>query len=88
MEAKNQSDVLNIWNLSVSYAKQPVLWDLTLQVPQGKIVGVIGPNGAGKSTMFNLLTSLIPKTSGYIEIFDRELNRNEPEIFKNVGICP
>ncbi len=38
--------------------------------------------------MFNLLTSLIPKTSGYIEIFDRELNRNEPEIFKNVGICP
>jgi manganese/zinc/iron transport system ATP- binding protein len=73
MEAKNQSDVLNIWNLSVSYAKQPVLWDLTLQVPQGKIVGVIGPNGAGKSTFIKAIMGLIPTDHGLIEIFGKPL---------------
>lgn len=38
--------------------------------------------------MFNTLTTYIPKSSGNIKIMDKELSRNEPEIFKNVGICP
>lgn len=38
--------------------------------------------------MFNILTSLIPRTSGSVKIFDTEVNRNEAEMFMNVGICP
>lgn len=57
-------------------------------VKKEQILGLLGPNGAGKSTMFNVLTSLIPKTTGSVKIYDKEVNRTEAEIFMNVGICP
>lgn len=43
--------------------------DLSFSVAAGEIVGLIGPNGAGKSTMFNLMTGVLPLTSGTI-LFD------------------
>ena len=61
---------------------------MTFGIQEKQIFGLLGPNGAGKSTMFNILTSLISKSSGSVRIFEREVNRNEAEIFMNVGICP
>ncbi len=43
--------------------------DMQFQVGAGQIVGLIGPNGAGKSTMFNLVTGVLPLTSGAIRFF-------------------
>jgi branched-chain amino acid transport system permease protein len=40
--------------------------DVSFDVKAGEIVGLIGPNGAGKSTTFNLVTGLLPLTSGEI----------------------
>lgn len=40
--------------------------DMSFSVGAGQIVGLIGPNGAGKSTMFNLVTGVLPLTSGAI----------------------
>jgi branched-chain amino acid transport system permease protein len=40
--------------------------DVTFQVRAGEIVGLIGPNGAGKSTTFNLVTGVLPATSGEV----------------------
>jgi branched-chain amino acid transport system permease protein len=40
--------------------------DMEFAVHSGEIVGLIGPNGAGKSTMFNLVTGVLPVTSGEI----------------------
>lgn len=40
--------------------------DMEFNVKAGEIVGLIGPNGAGKSTMFNLVTGVLPVTSGEI----------------------
>jgi branched-chain amino acid transport system permease protein len=41
--------------------------DMVFEVRAGETVGLIGPNGAGKSTMFNLVTGVLPLTSGRIE---------------------
>src|SRR5450830_689161 len=41
--------------------------DVTFSVKAGEIVGLIGPNGAGKSTTFNLLTGVLPATSGRVD---------------------
>jgi len=40
--------------------------DISFEVKAGEIIGLIGPNGAGKSTMFNLVTGVLPTTSGDI----------------------
>ncbi|MEC4723495.1 branched-chain amino acid ABC transporter ATP-binding protein/permease [Noviherbaspirillum sp. CPCC 100848] len=40
--------------------------DISFEVKAGEIIGLIGPNGAGKSTMFNLVTGVLPTTSGEI----------------------
>jgi branched-chain amino acid transport system permease protein len=40
--------------------------DLAFDVKAGEIMGLIGPNGAGKSTMFNLVTGVLPVTSGEV----------------------
>lgn len=43
--------------------------DMQFTVSAGQIVGLIGPNGAGKSTMFNLVTGVLPLTSGTIRFY-------------------
>ena len=39
---------LEIHDVTVAFDRKPVLWNIDLQIPQGKLVGIIGPNGAGK----------------------------------------
>ena len=45
------------------------LRDISLEVPQGKIVGILGRNGAGKSTLLRLLGHVYAPTRGRIEVF-------------------
>jgi len=54
--------------LNINYGKTPILWDLTFQIPEGRLVGIIGPNGAGKSTLLKAALGLIKPLSGKISI--------------------
>lgn len=45
--------------------------DMQFSVSAGQIVGLIGPNGAGKSTMFNLVTGVLPLTSGAVRFYNQ-----------------
>ncbi len=66
--------ILEIHDLTVSYDQNPVLWNVDLSLPGGKLVGILGPNGAGKSTLIKAIMGLIIPTSGYVKIFDKPLN--------------
>ncbi|MEH7742256.1 MULTISPECIES: manganese ABC transporter ATP-binding protein MntB [Bacillus] len=59
-------------NVTVAYHKKPVLQDISLQVPEGKLIGIIGPNGAGKSTLIKTILGLVPRASGDISIYGKE----------------
>lgn len=66
---------LEVHDLTVSFDKKPVLWNVDLTIPQGKLVGIVGPNGAGKSTLIKAAMGLLPLSSGYVKIFDRPIQQ-------------
>lgn len=66
---------IHIHDMTVAYHKKPVLWDVDLAVPEGKLVGIVGPNGAGKSTMIKAIMDLVPKASGWVRIYGRPYAR-------------
>lgn len=70
----HELDALEVHQMTVNYDKTPVLWDLSLQIPSGKLVGIIGPNGAGKSTFIKAVLGLIKPISGKVEFFGQSLN--------------
>lgn len=61
--------------------------DVSLEVPEGQIVGLIGPNGAGKTTLFNLICRLYRPDRGRIEFQGRDLLRVPPHGVPRVGIA-
>lgn len=62
---------LAVHDLTVAYHRKPVLWDIDLDIPKGKLVGIVGPNGAGKSTLIKACLDLVPKASGEVGIFGK-----------------
>lgn len=58
-----------VHDLSVAYRDKPVLWDIDLEIPAGKLVAVIGPNGAGKTTLIKSILGLVPTAAGTVRIF-------------------
>ena len=58
-------------HLSKSYT-EPVIDELCLSLPAGKIVGLLGPNGSGKTTLIKMAAGLLRPTSGAIRILGRE----------------
>ena len=62
---------LEIHDMTVAYHRRPVLWDIDLQTPEGKLVGIVGPNGAGKTTFIKAVLGLAPLASGKVEIYGK-----------------
>jgi branched-chain amino acid transport system ATP-binding protein len=61
--------------------------DFDLSLPKGSLQGLIGPNGAGKTTAFNLITGIIPLTSGSIEFEGERIDGLEPYEVTRLGIA-
>jgi manganese/zinc/iron transport system ATP- binding protein len=70
-----ENPIVELHDLTVSYQKKPVLWDIDLTLPAGAIIGIIGPNGAGKSTLIKAIMGLLELSSGYVKLFDKELDQ-------------
>src|SRR5688572_15149399 len=66
--------VLEVHDVTVAFDRKPVLWNIDLTLPQGKLVGIIGPNGAGKSTLIKAVMGILPLSSGYVKLFDQEID--------------
>lgn len=63
------SNIVTAKGLSKSYDKlHPVLHNLSLELPSGKIIGMLGPNGCGKTTFMKILAGLIGDYEGQVLI--------------------
>ena len=66
---------VEIHDLTVSYDKKPVLWNIDAVLPEGQLIGVLGPNGAGKSTLIKAALELLPADAGWVRFFGEPLAR-------------
>ncbi len=64
-------DLIEVTDLTVTYDRKPVVWDLHFEVPKGVLAAIIGPNGAGKSTLIKAMLGLVHVNSGKIRFFGK-----------------
>lgn len=60
--------------------------DISFTLRAGEIMGLIGPNGAGKSTTFNLISGVLPTTSGTISFLGKRLDKLLPRDIAKLGV--
>lgn len=63
--------MVHVEHINKSFGAQQVLRDVTLEIPDGQILGLLGPNGAGKSTLMKILIGLWKADSGVASVPDR-----------------
>lgn len=81
-------DAIKISNLRKEYGNFLAVKDLSLSINEGDIFGLLGPNGAGKSTTISIICGILKATSGVVEIFNKDLNKNKKLISKEIGLVP
>ena len=66
IEIKDFKDKVEFRNVNFAYAAEPVLKDINVVIPKGKMVAIVGPSGGGKSTMADLLPRFYDISQGEI----------------------
>ncbi len=80
---------LQIRNLSKTYANGvQALKGIDLNVEEGEFCALLGPNGAGKTTAIGILTSLINKTGGSVEVFGHDIDTDLTMAKSCLGLVP
>ncbi len=80
---------LELQNLKKTYENGfQALKNINLQVKKGCFFGLLGANGAGKSTTINIISHLIPKTSGHVIINGFHLDKQTSRAKASIGIVP
>jgi manganese/zinc/iron transport system ATP- binding protein len=74
------SPPIAIRNLTVAYAGQPAVRDLTWEAPPAGLLAIVGPNGAGKTTLIKAVLDLIPKAAGDVLINGEPIERQRGAI--------
>ena len=93
--------MLSANHLSKSYAKRPVVKDVSFSVNEGEVVGLLGPNGAGKTTCFYMTIGLVKQDGGQIILDNEDITESpmhgrarkglgylpqEPSIFRKLSV--
>jgi len=61
---------------------------IDLQVEQGDFFALLGPNGAGKSTTIGVISSLVNKTAGTVEVFGHSIDTKLEDAKQELGLVP
>ncbi|WP_068783937.1 iron ABC transporter ATP-binding protein [Paenibacillus phocaensis] len=79
--------MVKVRGVTKQYGGKKVVDNVSLEIAKGKITSFIGPNGAGKSTLMSMISRLIAKDAGEIEIEGREISRwKSGELAKKISI--
>ncbi len=79
--------MLKVENIEAKYGRIAALRGVSFHVPNGNIVAVLGSNGAGKTTTLNVISGLMPTTSGTIHFLGKRLNGLPANAIARLGIA-
>jgi ABC-2 type transport system ATP-binding protein len=72
--------------LKKSFGKVKAVDNVSLEIKKGEFFGLLGPNGAGKTTLINILTGLLTKDSGTIQILGKDPEKDWEEVKNKVNV--
>ncbi|MBD8004941.1 ABC transporter ATP-binding protein [Bacillus norwichensis] len=78
--------LLEVNGLTKSFGGVVAVDEVDFHLHPGEIVAVIGPNGAGKTTLFNMITGVLPPTSGKVYFNKEEITGKQPFQIAEAGI--
>ena len=78
---------VKIAHINKSFGSQQVLRDVTLEIPDGQIIGLLGPNGAGKSTLMKILIGLWKADKG-LQVTGYGLQEPLVQVPERIGYLP
>ena len=78
--------MLKVDKINTYYWTSHVLWDLSLEIPKGKIVSLLGRNGMGKTTLMRSIVGLTPPKDGTITFNGTQINGLEAHKISRMGI--
>lgn len=84
---ESQPTILEAKSLTRRFGGLVAVNNVSFTVNQYEIFGLIGPNGAGKTTLFNLITALIPPSSGKLIYQGQEISQLRSHQIANLGIA-
>ncbi|KFX68018.1 ABC transporter [Pseudomonas taeanensis MS-3] len=83
------SSALSIRQLTKTYGNGfQALHGIDLDVAEGDFFALLGPNGAGKSTTIGILSTLVNKTSGLVNVFGHDLDQQPSALKRCIGVVP
>lgn len=77
---------IRVTKLRKIYRKDEVVKSISFDVEQGQIFAFLGPNGAGKSTTMNIISTLLDKSGGWVQIDGLNLDWHRREIKEKIGV--
>jgi len=80
--------MIELSQVTKSYAGAKAVDNVTLSIPSGQILGFLGPNGAGKTTTMRMITCYMPPTSGTIRVDGLDVEERSLEVRKKIGYLP
>ncbi|MDM9379363.1 ABC transporter ATP-binding protein [Chlorogloeopsis sp. ULAP01] len=83
----NNTIILDAKSLTRRFGGLVAVNNVSFTVNKHEIFGLIGPNGAGKTTLFNLITGLIPPSSGQLIYQNKEISKRRPHEIASLGIA-
>jgi branched-chain amino acid transport system ATP-binding protein len=85
-QERSQGPLLKVSNIDVFHGTFQALWDVSLEVKSGEIVGLIGANTSGKSTLLDTISGLLHPSKGKIEFDGQDISAIEPFHIVELGI--
>ncbi|CAH0321170.1 ABC-2 type transport system ATP-binding protein [Pseudomonas sp. PvR086] len=83
------SSALSIRQLTKTYGNGfQALSGIDLDVAEGDFFALLGPNGAGKSTTIGIISTLVNKTSGTVNVFGHDLDKEPAALKRCIGVVP